>query len=192
MFSQVFRVCQRWKKLVVVVIAKLIVEYTYIDGLVHTSSIAIVNTLKMLQFCAKPSVSSYKHVYPILMIIVILFLPSPPPALPHDDVIKWKHFPRCWPFVRRIHSPHKGQGRGALMFSLICVWINGWVNNRDAGDLRRYRAHCDVIVMMRRSSPCSSYRSSCLCSSRCCSSSMVVWSYGKRRVTGTLEGSWNK
>ena len=43
--------------------------------------------------------------------------------------------------------PHKGQWRGALMFSLICVWINGWVNNREAGDLRRYRTHYDVIVM---------------------------------------------
>ena len=41
----------------------------------------------------------------------------------------------------------KGQWRGALMFSLICVWINDWVNNREAGDLRRYRAHYDVIVM---------------------------------------------
>ena len=44
----------------------------------------------------------------------------------HDDVIKWKHFPRNWPFVRGIHrspvnSPHKGQWRGALMFSLICA-----------------------------------------------------------------------
>ena len=70
----------------------------------------------------------------------------------HDDVIKWKHFPRNWQFVRGIHrssvnSPHKGQWRGALMFSLICVWINDWVNNREAGDLRRYRAHYDVIVM---------------------------------------------
>ena len=35
------------------------------------------------------------------------------------------------------------------MFSLICVWINDWVNNREAGDLRRYRAHYDVIVMIR-------------------------------------------
>ena len=42
--------------------------------------------------------------------------------------------------------PHKGQWRGALMFSLICVWINDWVNNREAGDLRRYRAHYDVTV----------------------------------------------
>ena len=33
--------------------------------------------------------------------------------------------------------PHKGQWRGALMFSLIFAWTNGWVNNRDAGDLRR-------------------------------------------------------
>ena len=67
------------------------------------------------------------------------------PRCSHDDVIKWKHFPRYWPFVRGIHrspvnSPHKGQWRGALIFSLICIWINGWVNNREAGDLRRYRA----------------------------------------------------
>ena len=51
----------------------------------------------------------------------------------HDDVIKWKHFPRYWPFVRRIHRspvncPHQRQWQGALMFSLICVWINSWIN----------------------------------------------------------------
>ena len=66
--------------------------------------------------------------------------------------MKWKHFPRYWPFVRGIHrspvnSPHKGQWRGALLFSLICVWINGWVNNGEAGDLRSYRVHYDVTVM---------------------------------------------
>ena len=70
----------------------------------------------------------------------------------HDDVIKWNYFPRNWPFVRGIHrspvnSPHKGQWRGALMFSSICARINGWANNGEAGDLRRYRVHCDVIVM---------------------------------------------
>ena len=47
-----------------------------------------------------------------------------------------------------VNSPHKGQWRGALMFSLICTWINGWVNNREAGDLRRYRNHYDVILML--------------------------------------------
>ena len=70
----------------------------------------------------------------------------------HDNVIKWKYFSRYWPYVRGIHrspvnSPHKGQWRGALMFSFICVRINSWVNNREVGDLRRYRAHYDVSVM---------------------------------------------
>ena len=55
----------------------------------------------------------------------------------------WRHqmetFPRYW---------HKGQWRRALMFSLICAWINGWANNLEAGDLRRQRAHYDVIVML--------------------------------------------
>ena len=60
--------------------------------------------------------------------------------------------PRNWPFVRGIHrspvnSPHKGQWRWALVFSVICVWINGWVNIREVCDFRRYRAHYDVIVM---------------------------------------------
>ena len=43
--------------------------------------------------------------------------------------------------------PHKGQWRGALMFSLIHAWINDSVNNREAGDLTRYRAHYEVNVM---------------------------------------------
>ena len=72
--------------------------------------------------------------------------------LTHDDVIKWKHFSRYWPFVPGIHrspanSPHKGQWRGALMFPLKCVGINGWINNREAVDLKRYCAHYDVSVM---------------------------------------------
>ena len=71
-------------------------------------------------------------------------------VLVHDDVIKRKSFPRYWPFVRVSHrspvnSPHKGQWRGALMLSLICAWINGWVNNRE--DLRRHRSHYDVTVI---------------------------------------------
>ena len=71
----------------------------------------------------------------------------------HDDVIKWKDFPRYWPFVRGIHrspvnSPHKGQWHGALMFSLICDWINGWVNDHEAGWFetlsRPLWCHCNV------------------------------------------------
>ena len=72
------------------------------------------------------------------------------------DVVWWRHqmetFSALLAICAGIHgspvnSPHTGQWREALMFSLICVWINDWVNNREAGDLRRYRAHYDVPVM---------------------------------------------
>ena len=105
-----------------------------------TTRIMQVNLINHILFSW--SLDGFKHVF------IWLCLKRPV----NDDVIKWKLFPRCCPFVRGIHrsqvnSPHKGQWRGALMFSLICAWTNGWVNNRDAGDLRRYRAHYDVIVM---------------------------------------------
>ena len=87
----------------------------------------------------------------------------------HDDVIIWKHFPRYWSFVMMtssygnifrvtghlcreftpVNSPHKGRWRRALMFSLICVWINCWLNNGEAGDSRRYRVHYDVTIMVK-------------------------------------------
>ena len=79
----------------------------------------------------------------------ILLVHSPALGQPHDDVIKWKHFPRHCPFMRGIrrspfNSPHKSQYHGALMFSLICAWINGWVNHREAGDLSSLWRHCDA------------------------------------------------
>ena len=46
-----------------------------------------------------------------------------------------------------VNSHRKGQWCRALMVSLICAWINDCVNNRNTGDLRRHRAHYDVIVM---------------------------------------------
>ena len=48
------------------------------------------------------------------------------------------------------NSPHKGQWCGALIFSLIYAWTNGWVYNRDAGDWRRHLAHYDDTVMMMK------------------------------------------
>ena len=62
------------------------------------------------------------------------------------------NFARYWPFVREIYrspvnSPHKGQWCGALMLSSICAWINGSVNNGEAGDLRRNHAHYNVTVI---------------------------------------------
>ena len=46
-----------------------------------------------------------------------------------------------------VKSPRKGKWRGALMFSLICAWIHAWVNNGEAGDLRRHRVYYDVTVL---------------------------------------------
>ena len=73
----------------------------------------------------------------------------------HDDLIKWRHFPRAFfhvPFVQGIHQTpvnfrHKCQWREALMSSWISTWINGQVNNHEAGDLRCHLAHYDVTVM---------------------------------------------
>ena len=78
----------------------------------------------------------------------------------HDDVTKWNHFLRYWPLARGLHrslanSAHKGQWWWALMFSLIWVWTYGWVNNRDAGDLRRYRVHYDVTVTYMNAYDCT-------------------------------------
>ena len=61
----------------------------------------------------------------------------------------WRHQMETFSALLAIcagNSPHKGQCRGAVIF-FICVWMNGWVNNREASDLRRYRGHYDVTVM---------------------------------------------
>ena len=70
-----------------------------------------------------------------------------------DDVNNWKHFPCYWTFVqpsiliKPVNSPHKGQWRGCFLWS--APWINGWLSNREAGDLRRHRVHYDVNVMFK-------------------------------------------
>ena len=69
--------------------------------------------------------------------------------------------PLCGESPVPVKSPHKGQWRGALMFSLICVWINGWVNNREAGDLRRHRGHYDVNVMCYGFGACVGIKNEC-------------------------------
>ena len=78
--------------------------------------------------------------------------------------------------------------RGALMFSLICVWINDWVNNREAGDLRRYRAHYDVIVMLifftvRCTAP------NCAVCVRDTATTCMTCNQGYRPVNGVCQGT---
>ena len=73
--------------------------------------------------------------------------PRPCHVSSHWEAREWQHDD-----VRGIHrspvnSPHKGPRRGTLMFTLICAPISGWVNNHEASDLRRHRAHYDATVM---------------------------------------------
>ena len=78
------------------------------------------------------------------------------PSRQHTYISWWRHqmgtFFALLAFCEEnstVKSPHKGQWRGALVFSLIYAWTNGWVNNRDAGDLRRHRAHYDATVAIQ-------------------------------------------
>ena len=73
----------------------------------------------------------------------------------HDDVIKWKHYPRYWPFVRGIHrvpvnSPLQGQWCGALMCFLSAFWINGWVWWFETPS-RSLRRHCNDLHLHHQS-----------------------------------------
>ena len=131
------------------------------NELIHEFSHAISSCRRAVG--TEPSPNNFWPCYGLRLVCIrpslphlleLRYMTSVPAYSWHDDVIKWKHFPRYWPFVRGIHrspvnSPHKGQWRGALMFTLICARINDWVNNGEAGDLRRNRAHYDVIVMGR-------------------------------------------
>ena len=129
--------------------------YWYICIAIHTwsliSSVLIMETWWLYLY---PSMwlQDLMHSYSSRIMIYITIFVLLCPGGKHDDVIKWKHFPHYWPFRRGNHrspvsSPHKGQWRRALMFSLIFAWINSWVNNGETGDLRRHRAHYDVTLM---------------------------------------------
>ena len=80
----------------------------------------------------------------------------------YDDVIKWEHFLRYWPFVRGIqrspvNSPHKGRWGRAFMFYSSAPWINGRVNNQEAGwfktPSRSLWRHCNAIYTFLHLSP---------------------------------------
>ena len=81
-------------------------------------------------FVSFACLSRIRTMYIIRGIYSMLWLYATNLYIHHDDVIKWKRFPRYWPFARGIHrspvkSPHKGQWRRPLTFSLIWVWMNG-------------------------------------------------------------------
>ena len=98
--------------------------------------------ISLLSFVRKSQLPSYGHEVDSIGNRMVLWKSSDcishlPGACLHDDVI----------------TPHKGHWRGALIFSLICPWINVWVNNREAADLRRHRTHYDATVMEYENKP---------------------------------------
>ena len=52
-----------------------------------------------------------------------------------------------WGFTGHLWIPLTKANDAELWYFFICSWINGWVNNCEAGVLRRHRAHYHVIVM---------------------------------------------
>ena len=112
----------------------------------------VFSELQGFQLVLEPTIRNIYHYTSARWVVDISCLPGA------DSIhISWRrhqmeNFPRYWPFVRGIHrspvnSLHQGQWRGALLFTLMSVWIYGWVNNGEAGNLRRHRTHYDVIVM---------------------------------------------
>ena len=83
--------------------------YSHFPGIIHINLIAIgedTGSVELAHNTHIPMMTSSRETFSALLAICAGNSP--------------------WP----VNSPHKGQWGGALMFSLICVWINGWVNNR--------------------------------------------------------------
>ena len=112
---------------------------------------SLFSSIKSNFVCIKVvAVVNWKPIYFVIFIFQTWLLCRVTHWNGNDKMITWwRHQMETFSALLAIcvNSPHKGQWRGALMFSLICVWINGWINNREAGDLRRNRAHYDVTVM---------------------------------------------
>ena len=127
-------------------------------------STSIDNAMEILQFCTKPWIYDW---YDVIVMILSYNRWEKSYALSYDPFYKWKESIQLkltwWRHqveafstllaicagnspVSGVNSPHKGQWRRDLIFSLICAWINGWVNNCEAGDWRRHHAHYDVTV----------------------------------------------
>ena len=104
------------------------------------------------------------YIYMFYYILMVYFLqntqnrhPTACPGRMSSRVTWWRHQMETFSVLLAlctgnspvtVNSPHKGQWRRALMFSLICTWINDWVNKGEAGDLRCHRPHYDVTVML--------------------------------------------
>ena len=78
----------------------------------------------------------------------------------HDDVIRWKYFPRYWPFCGEFTGHRwilltKASDAELWYFLWSAPATNGWVNNRSTCDLRRHRTQHDIIAMDSKCHGCS-------------------------------------
>ena len=100
----------------------------------------------MKDICERDSVIGVLKLIPNLLYcsIKLIFAPI------HDDVIRWNIFRVTGPLCGEFTGPGEfpAQRPVARSFDIFFnLRINGWVNNREAGDLRRHRGHYDVSVM---------------------------------------------
>ena len=128
--------------------------HTYAGQMYTISTIFAVMIDILIQWCSWNICGSNIFLFRAILISNLVQFMVRELIISHDDVIKWNHFPRNWPFVRGIHRsrwiPHTKASDAELswMLSLICIWIKGCVYNPEAGDFRRHRGHYDVNVMV--------------------------------------------
>ena len=104
--------------------------------------------------------------------------------------------PSCGDFTGHSEFSAQRPVTRTLMFSLICAWINGWVKNREAGDLWRHRAHYGVNVMF----PCTNRHVSCCRIDNSRGTTIKVWDwintfiplFTERVITYPSPGSFNQ
>ena len=94
----------------------------------------------------KPIILS-ERMFPYLECSLVTFIAGKFMMTPSNGNIFRVTGPLCGEFTGPWWIATQGQSRGTLMFSLICAWTNGWVNNIEECDLKRHRAHHDVTVM---------------------------------------------
>ena len=132
------------------------------NGAIHYDTNVLLRETRGIRYVISYRISNRNHTHRKRLSATDTFF--------HDDVIKWKHFPRYWPFVRGIYprgiyrSPVNCPTQRPVVRSFgvffdlrpnqrlskqWCARIKGWVNNGEAGDLRRHRAYYDVIVMLQ-------------------------------------------
>ena len=119
-----------WKHYSDVILGAMASQITSLTIVYSTLHSGTDQTSKLTGLCAGNSpVTGYAEMFPFMTsswcYCVVVFCIFTGLYHFHDDVIKRKHFSRHWPFVWGIR-----QWRRTLVFSLICAWTNGWVNNR--------------------------------------------------------------